>query len=467
MRGRGRLFREEERQVAIQAIRRYRRDVLPFCALLLYLAGIGEFLLRRHQELFLELDPGCALQDIWIFQHHYPLFGTILGRPILGDHFPLLFMMLTPPVAGLEPFRALLGLHLAFCGLIGVFAYRLALRFLEPVAAVFCWAALLVGPLMVFFCLYPIGYLAMSLAAVFFLCDAVFAAGDCSPRLQRVQVGASLLIMATSYEPSLLAALGIGVFLFSQKETRRQGLVLSLLSLGLLALVLGVVLPHFRGNEPVVQASRYAYLLQGKLPPVLTRDPGLGLSTVTFMALGGGWLGCLQPALWLSFLPGTLANFLSEMKYTYSICLHYQMTVLPGIFVTMLWGVRKLAKTHRPAQRRWAALCLFLAVASWAGVWRLYEPFDTVRDPQDRELWREAMRQVPPGASVLVPARLASQMADRGGDLCRQSLRKNRRRRGGCRALPEPLTLRQSSAVPRPPRRLRGAAFWRRPQWER
>ncbi|CAN0444419.1 unnamed protein product, partial [Phaeothamnion confervicola] len=215
--------------------------------------------------------------------------------------------------------------------------------------------------------------------------------------------------MTTSYEVSLLIPLGVGLYLSSLRDSRKQGLVLVALSATLLLITVGLIVPSFREASEMRQIARYGYLLQGELPPAVTQNPRLAGATLAVFVLQGGWLGVFQPAVWLTFLPGFCANFLSKLLFAYSIVLHYQLTVLPGVFLTLLLGLRRFPRR----QRQLAGLSLALSLSSWALYWRTYRPPDYISDPSVQSLWLEAVAQAPAEASVLAPAQMGAHLSDR------------------------------------------------------
>jgi uncharacterized membrane protein len=384
-------------------------------ALFAYLTVIANILIQRHEHLMLELDPGALVQMVWLFVNHLPLYSTFLGEPLLGEHFSVTFLALVPIVSGLPSYYGLLALHISFCGLVGYFCYRLATQFLEPIPAVLSTAAILVGPLLVYVLLTPTAYGVQGLAAGILFCSSLT-----SPQFRRreaVTAGLALFVMATSYEVSLLIPLGLGCYLSSQSITRKRGLVVIGVSLLLLILMVGIVVPHCLGRPKMRQTDRYEYLLQGKLPSVITENPGVGLVTAGTLLLNGGWLGIFQPAALISILPGSGVNFLSRMPFNYSIVYHNQLTVVPGIFLIMLLGIQRISSRNplnrSQVQVRLAAVSLFLSLASWGMAWKNYGFVETIEDQGELDCWSEAMRQIPPQAPLLMPARLASHLGNR------------------------------------------------------
>jgi uncharacterized membrane protein len=383
--------------------------------LLSYLAGIGYLLLQRHQHLMLELDPGALVQMVWLFANHLPLYSTFLGEPLLGEHFSVSFLALVPSVSSLNTYSGLLTLHLSFCGLAAIFLYRQAKQTLEPLAASICTAAILLGPLLMFIFLTPTAYGVQGMGAGILFCSCLTS--QSFGRKQAAIAVFALLLMATSYEVSLLIPLGLGCYYCARSETRKKGLVVFSVSLILLILMVGVVVPYCLGSTKMRQTKRYGYLLEGNLPSVITENPGVGLITSSAILLNGACMGLVQPELWLIFLPGTAVNFLSQLPFSYSIVLHYQLTLVPGVFLTMLFGIRRLSERNplnsQQSQRRLASLCLFLSISCWGIIWRYSAPIETVDDKGELETWSEAMRQIPANASLLMPARLASHLGNR------------------------------------------------------
>lgn len=405
------------------------QSLLPLALLLLYLLALTRYLLFYHDSLLTESDPATVVQMVWLRQHHLPLEGcTVQGVHAYGVHFCASFLALVPLLGNCDAYLGLLTLHVTFCGVVAFLAYRFSQRFLEPVSAFLCTAALLLGPLLFLVFGMPTGYGIMGLAASLLFYYATVPASPALPPRKSVPLALlALFMMATSYETSLLIPIGLGLYWVAQSlldalfkkpsegSSLARGLITTTASVAILGLVMFKIIPAYRHGVPMMQLSRYDDLLHGQLPPVIANPAfhALGMSTLAVLLLSGGWLGFFRPRLWLTMVPGMAANFLSHLSFAFSIAIHYQITVIPGVFYTMLAGIQHLASGRVERQRRLAALCLALSLSSWALYLIFYGPTDLITEAGDRAVWSEAMAQIPAQGSVLMPARIVSHLGNR------------------------------------------------------
>jgi uncharacterized membrane protein len=365
--------------------------------------------LREHQSFQIELDQANILQYLWLLANGEAPFSTIVESNMLASHFTPILYLFCLPFRWFPGFELYLLLHLLWMAACGVGVYVLAHRQLESerLAAV-CAAAFLFSPLTLGIALYPIPQVASGMAA-FIWCLAY----DSKPKALLLGV----LLAAASLEMALLPFLGLALYLICQKRFK-DGIILGVAVTVLILLITQVAIPHFgmegAHDELDRQFSRYHYLESGigRLPSVLVTHIAAywpyDRILLGQMLLGTGALVLLAPAALLLCLPGLVLNLAADFWGMHTIFLHYQATVVGGLYFAVVMGLKKLS----PERRKKGAVVLLLGTALSLFLGNPLSGRVGLAPPRVAEL-EAATRAVPKGESVLAPAVCSTHLCNR------------------------------------------------------
>lgn len=363
--------------------------------------------LREHNSFQVEFDQAMVQQFLWLMSHGFSPIGTLSEGHAFGDHFDPILYIFSIPFRWAGGFGVYLFLHLATLAVCGSAIYKIAEKRLgSEVQALVCTGAFLFSPLTLGAALYPLPHVALGLA-----CFLWVIALDCEPRALAV----GLLIAAMSVEMSLLPFAGLGLYLIWDGR-RKTGVLLFGVTVLLMLFLTQVVTPSF-GAEAAHdgldrQMSRYSHYrapLGVALERLGTHVSGYwSMDRVLLgqMLLGTGGLALLGLEAWILFLPGLAVNLLADFWGMHSVFLHYQATVVGGLYFAAILGMKRLSEDKR--KYGVGALVVGTVLALWLG-----NPLSQrIGLPTERVLhYQSALSQIGPTDSVIAPPSAISHLA--------------------------------------------------------
>jgi len=374
------------------------------------------------------LDMGMMDQVLWNLAHGNGFYTSYKGFSFLGEHFSPLLALLVPAywLAGGNAVAALVVAQSALVALTAGALYLVARHELRSTALATALAiSFLLAPLLHDANLFDVHPDALAppfmILAFYFLRrghDRSFA------------LTLSLALLAK--EDVTLFAIALGVYAFVGLGRRRLGTVVTLTSLLWLALVVLLIIPHFRGPGTSYGLWwRYDYL--GQTPwqiattaitqPALVASRVLSLSRATALAtllvpLAG--LPLLGGSALLLALPSLAVNTLSQYEPQAALHMHYALLVYPPLYLAAIVGLRRwLAGRPGEARQRqqlfWAGFLVIAALLSSyylspLGRWRKSELLTV--DSRTRGA-QSFMRRIPAGVPLSAQSNLAAHLSER------------------------------------------------------
>ncbi len=404
------------------------RRAAPAVALLLtggYMAA--DFLLARHaitHAVRIKGDFGIFIQGLWWSRHGLPLFNTLEGTSHLGVHSSFLLLTLVPLYA-LWPSPLLLALVQAVTlGLGGLVFYRIARRYLDPVASL-C--------LLLVFLLYPAyqydfgDFYESSLAPPLI---ALTLDSALRRRYGAYAVYAVLLASVKETFPLMLALFGLYLLLAGR---RRPGVAtIALAGLWFYAAE-ALIIPLFRRSYavfPTVFTPTAFFGQFGQSPAAILRDiivePGVTAATVLqpgkpayLLALAAPYLvaGFAGSLLWVVALPELAISLLSESSARPRVPLligsRFAMVIAVSLALSSVLTLRRLSGAAdgdgRRLQRLLASAMLF-STASLVPYWLTSASLTPVADAAEV---RAVAARVGGAAAVAVPYNIVAPFARR------------------------------------------------------
>lgn len=371
---------------------------------------------------FLQYQIGFELADyetvLWNTLHGRFLAMKCSSTPFLAEHFSPVLLLILPLYAVAPSPWTLVVLQALACAAAVIPLYLLTARFTPlrwpPLAMGVAYAAsrtVSYGLMYDFHpeTLYPLLFFGAFLA------------------LERDRTGAFAVLLAlaaTVKEDAFIAIAGVGVFL-ALTGRRARGVAVALAAVVALALVMGVVLPHFRGQAPGSEYRFASYwsgygtsraeIVRHMLDPrreieVLFRPAKLRAMFNLFSVYL--FLPLLAPAALLGLvLPNWFLLYSSDNGLLNGPILYYGLLITPCLFYAALIALRGLGRRW-PAHARTILLAGATAMALvQLGNSRLFkqilhEPWQIEARDRDTAPALEAM--IPRGAAVSVQNRLCS-----------------------------------------------------------
>jgi uncharacterized membrane protein len=226
----------------------------------------------------------------------------------------------------------------------------------------------------------------------------------------------------------------MGIFIALKLKRRTFGLMLSAAGLGYALLALCLIIPFFRHQSGATGFYIYGAMYgqeSGSLFQILGHilsHPGLLLQGVDFGAFLKVFIfGILAPLLFLPLMssygllliPPVAVMLLSKNPQMYTFGNHYGMTVLPFLFLALVYGlknVRDALTSRAPGKAQRAvlllALVLFLGNLANSSFWRIIDPA-RYRAIATYSGVKELAALIPPEASVAAQSALIPHLPKR------------------------------------------------------
>ncbi len=238
----------------------------------------------------------------------------------------------------------------------------------------------------------------------------------------------------------------MGVFLFLGEKERRLGAATFALGALWFVLVVGLIMPWYRGGQPVRQLDRYDVVIP---PEWLEREEAISkgmivravlthplqtlelfleqpryrgamilIAPVAMLALWGRWI-------WVWILPILLAMVLTHSIHMQEMEHHYGSTLMPAVFIGSIWGawwlLRRDLDPEEPLPRTRVAgiaitLLFMIAITSYEFGFtpggKRYDPVDYTVLPHN-ELAHRYLAEVPADAIVSAQLEIGGQLTQR------------------------------------------------------
>lgn len=370
---------------------------------------------------FHDFDLAVYAQGLWNFLHG-SLESSILGVPLLGNHFVPILFLIAPGYALFPSPLLLLWLQTLFLALGANFIYKMARRkFPERLALAFSFSYLLYPALGYtnLFEFHPVAF------AVFFLLGALDAFESSRTRTFLIFLGLASLCQ----EDVALALVMIGIYAFLQKRSWEWVGVPIAWGSGIFCLWVFKVMPLL--NPQTIDFNLlYAHL--GRCPlevfSYLLHHPfqGFGLliespeKKVFILQLLGPllFLPLLDPKSFLLSIPFFLEQLLSRRPMQHLIVFHYGALFIPFLYYAAIQGGSRLLRSKKfpcsPTLLLSLVLIATLAVNVWAGPHSHLGDILEETTPDLLDAKRELLvREIPKEASVMATFEFLSHLSNR------------------------------------------------------
>jgi len=387
----------------------------------------ADFLAARHaitHAVRIKGDFAIFMQSLWWTLHGLPLFNTLEGTSHLGVHASFLLLALVPLYA-LWPSPLLLVLVQAVAlGLGGLVVYRIARRYLDPLASLCLLAVFLLYPAYH----YDFGdFYESSLAPPLI---ALTLDSALRGRYRAFAVWSLLLLSVKETFPLMLVLFGVYLLL---ARRWRPGLGAILLGGAWLYGAQAVVIPLFRRTYavfPTVFTPTAFFAQFGGSPAAILRnvvmEPAVTAATVLqpgkpayLLSLVAPYLivGFAGSLLWIVALPELAISLLSESSARLRIPLlvgsRFAMVIAVSVALSAVLTLHRLSRAGvdegRRLQRLVASAMLF-STLSLVPYWLSSTSLAPVARPAEL---RAIMARVGPAAPVAVPYNIAAPFAQR------------------------------------------------------
>jgi uncharacterized membrane protein len=208
-----------------------------------------------------------------------------------------------------------------------------------------------------------------------------------------------------------------GVFLFFKlKENRKYGLITSLLSLSYLFLTFFVIIPYFRGKEGLI--GSYEFLLRWQelgdnsweIIFNMLIHPGVVLKSLPIGLILKKFSNIVFPLLLIPFFslyillifPPLIVLILSKSPQMYTFGIHYSATIIPFLFISLVYGLKNLEKFFYKINKKkifYVILSLLLIVNLANTKWNLLR-ISRYSAIKDYKTVKEIINSIPHDASI-------------------------------------------------------------------
>lgn len=290
------------------------------------------------------------------------------------DHFNPGFYVLTPLAAVVHPVRLLLVVQVAAAAATALVWYAHGRH-----CGLSAWGGAVVG--LAWLLLPSLSQMAFSMGrgfhGVMLAVPLVAASLLCMERGRWVWMAVLAALACSLRETVALAYAGIGLWLVSQGGRRKHGAVVLAVSLAYFAVVVGAIIPAFRGGSPYMGEQRFGYLggnvWEVLLSPLMRPAAFWGtvfswqslmfaLVVLASVGLFPLWRGERR---WLAVLPAGVWLMVWEDPLLRSIAYHYHAVVLVLVF----WIALSCMARPQGSHRAWALLGAAATASFLMGWW--------------------------------------------------------------------------------------------------
>jgi uncharacterized membrane protein len=354
-----------KKKVLLQVKKLSKSRILPYVILAIFITSYVAFFSiltvdRHHRFDTQAFDLGIADQAIWQYSRFLTPFNTVAGVHMLGNHFRLIYPLISPLYWFIDDVRALLVLQTIVLAAAAIPLYLLAKTFLKST-----WLPL---PICFSYLLFPaLQYANLDeFHAESFVPLFIFSAFYFIHNKKNWQYWAMVFLTLTTKEEIALTVLLLGTYIYF-KYDKKIGLRTSIIAFLWYVLATKLFIPFF-GYNNYLHAGRSALdfgeiaggivsgilNFQNPLPILFNATNGTYLwellSPVAFLALLSPLILIISASLW-----GTL---LTSWSYAHSIKYHYSPPIIPFIFIAIIHG---LARYRRKKIMMYALLTLLVS----------------------------------------------------------------------------------------------------------
>lgn len=341
---------EPDSLVASEAVRSpaHWRDPMPLVVSGLAFVGLWTLAMLRASRLDGSYDLGYFRQSAWLITSGKPVFVTIRGLYLLGDHFSPIFWLQALPSLVLPEIPTLLAIQSLALAVGAIPLYLIArnrAHLGRPLVLV----------LLVAYALYPatnnvnLADFHPEVVAVPTLLAAVY----CALEGRWVAYGICVTVVLACREDLAITVIFLGVLLVIEHR-RRAGLITIVVAGAWMLLVTMVVIPHFTGGSFIQTQflSQYGDSTAGALGGMITH-PGRVFHDLTTNVNGQFLLAVFAPVLFLPLaapkwlLPALPLQFLylvSLRPAAHTIDSQYTVQLIAFIFIATAMSLGRLPR---------------------------------------------------------------------------------------------------------------------------
>lgn len=374
---------------------------------------------RYYSFSYTDFDLAIHAQTLWSMTHG-SIYCSILGVPFIGNHVqPILFLI--APLYKLIPHPVTpLVLQTISLALAGLVIFKLAAEILDPIWALILTFAYVLYPALGyanFYEFHPTTFATLFLSLAF----VKFYRGDF-----RLFIFWSIMAMLCQ-ENIPLIIISFGIYAAFLKKPLKWILFPFLVGALWFWVSVSILKPNF-GGETIQYADKlYSHL--GKTPLVIASNIILHPiktaqmllikdNRMLFVDLFGplAVIPLLSPMPLLMALPCLLQHMLSLRTLEHTIYYHYEAEIIPFIFISAIFGIRKLKGLKAP---NWLLVSLLVIMPCGFSIYRgaypkLITNFKTIFVRDDLDNYRDVfVKKIPNDASVLATFQFLPHLANR------------------------------------------------------
>lgn len=410
--------REHVRPAGTSATARW-RDPLPLIVFVATFAGFWTLAMLRAERLDGSYDLGYFRQAAWLVTTGRPVFVTIRGLYLLGDHFSPIFWIQALPTAVFPDIPTLLALQSGLLAAGAIPLYLIARRH----AGV---GPILTAALLLAYALYPatnnvnLADFHPEVAAV----TALLAAALAAMERRWILYGVSVAIVLGCREDLAITVIFLGVVLVIERQ-RRAGAITIAVGLAWLVLVTAVLIPHFTGGA-FIQSEFLSQYGHGTIHALfgMIGHPGRVFHDLTTAINGQFLLAVFAPVLFLPLaapkwlIPAIPLQFLylvSLRPAAHTIDAQYTVALIAFVFIATAMALGRIPRSAQSLP----VLVVPILAASIVGNSQLShggfaaKPWSWRNEDVVAGSLRAAAHKLPPNAGVAASPRVWQLIADR------------------------------------------------------
>lgn len=391
-----------------------------------YTAQVGGISLARDARFATTtFDLGIYDQAVWLIRHGEPLFLSTRGLHVFGDHFAPILCLLAPLYCMWESPRCLLAAQTLGLAIGAWPVYEIArIHVRSRGTALFFAVAYLLNPAIGWMNAFDFHPEALATPIL------LFGLWACEARRPRPLLMAMVLLLLCKETMGITVAM-VGVYCLRQLG-RRQGL--QLIGLGAAGLALSlIVMRYMNAGQSSAYFSLYAPHASSATAAVvfLVTHPGRVVAALLSATTGLYLLALAAPVAFVCLMgpralliaaPALAINVLSSRSAMQTIYYHYTAVIVPVLFLAAIQGAGSALRRWERPGRRWPRSLLEAGLAVACAWGFSVGPMPPANEGQhhapglDRlqtAAAEEAIRKVPPDASVSAQTAIAAKLAHR------------------------------------------------------